>query len=350
MKTVQIQASKTYSVEIGHSLLAEIGPRIAALGQVRRVCIVSDSNVWPLYGEQVEASLLRAGLISCPFLILAGESSKNFANYLDLLNFLTENHLTRSDVIVTLGGGVVGDLGGFAAATYLRGIRFVQMPTTLLAAVDASVGGKTAIDLPAGKNLAGAFWQPSLVLCDIDTLNTLPPGTFRDGCVEIITTAVLFDPELFRVLCRDGMAFDRESVIACCVRHKRDVVCADEFDRGERQKLNLGHTIGHCVEAVSHYELSHGRSVAIGTAMIARAAVHFGLCPQETATKIQWLLLNFELPIFTDCDPDLMAACAEQDKKCAGDTITLVIPREIGQCVLHPVDVGELESFIKAGL
>lgn len=350
MTTVEINASKSYQVRIGHSLLPQLGAQISALGQVRKVCIVSDSNVWPLYGEQVLMSLLKAGLQACYFLIPAGEESKNGSNYLELLNSLAENRLTRTDVIVALGGGVVGDLAGFAAATFLRGIRFVQVPTTLLAAVDSSVGGKTAIDLPSGKNLAGAFCQPSLVVCDIDTLDSLPEDIFRDGCAEVIKTAVLFDPSLFKTLCRDGIAFDRESVIACCVTHKRDVVNADEFDRGVRQKLNLGHTIGHCVETLSNYSLSHGKSIAIGTAIVTRAAANLGLCTRETATKIQWLLMNFELPTTTKLSAKKMAACARTDKKRSGATINLIIPKEIGNCAIYPIPMNDIESVIEAGL
>lgn len=173
-------------------------------------------------------------------------------------------------MVVALGGGVVGDLAGFAAASYLRGIRFIQVPTTLLAAVDSSVGGKTAIDLPAGKNLAGAFCQPSLVLCDTDTLNSLPLDIFRDGCAEVIKYGVLYDPKLFAHLEEKGLSFDREAVITRCVELKRDVVMEDEFDTGARMKLNLGHTVGHGVEAKSHFAISHGKAVAIGMAIVSR--------------------------------------------------------------------------------
>ena len=190
MNTVHVTASKEYDVLIGSGLLPTLGSRAAAMGSVRKVCIISDSNVWPLYGQAVKNSLISAGLDVAEFVFPAGEAHKNGSTFLDALNFLAENQLTRTDLIVALGGGVVGDLAGFTAATYLRGIRFIQVPT-LLAAVDSSVGGKTAIDLPAGKNLAGAFCQPSLVLCDTDTLNTLPEDIFRDGCAEVIKYGVL---------------------------------------------------------------------------------------------------------------------------------------------------------------
>ena len=350
MTTIEVAASKTYCVQIGAGLLSELGARIAALGGVRKVCIVSDSNIWPLYGAAADASLHMAGLETCTFVFPAGEASKNGETFLELLNFLAENRLSRNDVLVALGGGVVGDLTGFAAACYLRGIRFIQVPTTLLAAVDSSVGGKTAIDLGTGKNLAGAFWQPSLVLCDVNALATLPAEIFRDGCAEVIKTAILFDEPLFMELVRDGLGFDWEQVIARCVSHKRDIVAADEFDRGQRNLLNLGHTFGHAVEALSNFTLSHGKAVAIGTAMAARAAAARGICDQGTATRIMWLLERFGLPIFTEFSAPELAAAALSDKKRSGDTVNLILPERIGGCVIHPVSVGELETIIQAGL
>ena len=350
MTTIEVAASKAYHVEIGSGLLSGLGPKAAALGGAAKACIVSDSNVWPLYGAAADASLHGAGLETCAFVFAAGESSKNGETFLQLLNFLAENHLTRSDVLIALGGGVVGDLTGFAAACYLRGIRFIQVPTTLLAAVDSSVGGKTAIDLPGGKNLAGAFWQPSLVLCDTDCLDTLPEDIFRDGCAEVIKTSILFSEPLFMELVRNGLHFDRETVIAACVRCKRDIVQADEFDWGARQLLNLGHTFGHAAEALSDFTLSHGRAVAIGTAIAARSAAELGICTQGTATRIMWLLQKFGLPIFTHHTAAELCNAALSDKKRAGDTVNLILPKKIGECTISPTPVSRLQSIIQAGL
>ena len=350
MTTIEVNTSRSYHVEIGAGLLSELGPKVAALGKANKVCIVSDSNVWPLYGAAADASLRLAGLETCSFVFPAGEASKNAGTFLELLNFLAENHLTRSDILVALGGGVVGDLTGFAAACWLRGVRFVQVPTTLLAAVDSSVGGKTAIDLPAGKNLAGAFCQPSLVLCDTDCLATLPGEVFRDGCAEVIKTAILFDEPLFMELVRDGLTFDRERVIAACVSHKRDIVTADEFDRGQRNLLNLGHTFGHAAETLSDFTVSHGKAVAIGTAIAARAAVECRFCDQGTATRIMWLLEKCGLPIFTHHSAAELTEAALSDKKRSRDTINLVLPRRIGECALCPTPISELESQIQSGL
>jgi len=344
MKTVTVNASRSYDIKIGPGLLSTLGPEAAALGKARKAAIVSDSNVFPLYGNAAEESLKTSGFSVVSFVFPAGEESKNGNTYLQLLSFLAENRLTRSDLIVALGGGVVGDLAGFAAATFLRGIRFLQVPTTLLAAVDSSVGGKTAIDLPAGKNLAGAFCQPSLVLCDTDCLNTLPEDIFRDGCAEVIKYGVLYEEAFFEMLLRDGISFDRESVIARCVELKRDVVMEDEFDTGARMKLNLGHTIGHAVESCSNFGLSHGRSVAIGLAIVARAS-H---CPDTG--RILECLTRFGLPTQTEFDAELLSSAALSDKKRSGGTVNLIIPRRIGDCEIVPTPVAELKSFIQAGL
>lgn len=350
MNTVHITASRDYDVLIGSGLLGSIGARAAAMKKVKKVCIVSDTNVWPLYGDTVRSSITDAGLETVPFVFPAGEESKNADTYLELLNCLTENHLTRTDLIVALGGGVVGDLAGFAAATYLRGISFIQVPTTLLAAVDSSVGGKTAIDLPAGKNLVGAFWQPSLVLCDTDCLNTLPEDIFRDGCAEVIKYTVLYDNHLFRYLAQTGLDFDRETVITRCVELKRDVVAQDEFDTGMRMKLNLGHTFGHGVEARSNFEISHGKAVAIGMAIVARAGFAKGICSKEARDEILSVLDRFKLSASCEFTPEQLFTAALSDKKRSGGTVSLIVPRSIADCVILPMPVTEIQSFIEAGL
>ena len=344
MNTVTVNASKTYDILIGSGILPLLGEKAARLGKAKKVCIVSETNVWPLYGAAAQASLEDSGFEVTSYVFPAGEASKNGLTYLELLNHLALQKLTRSDLIVALGGGVVGDLAGFAAATYLRGIRFIQVPTTLLAAVDSSVGGKTAIDLPAGKNLAGAFCQPSLVLCDLDTLNTLSREIFLDGCAEVIKYGILYDPALFAHLEEYGPDFDRKAVITRCVELKRNVVMEDEFDTGARMKLNLGHTIGHGVEAKSHFSLSHGKAVAIGTAIVSRAS-H---CP-DTA-RILSVLKQFGLPTDTRYSAEELYSYTLSDKKRSGGTVNLIIPRTIGHCDIVPTPVEQLLSFIKAGL
>lgn len=344
MTTVTVNASRTYDILIGRSLLTQLGSEVKKLGKAEKICIISETTVWPLYGKRVTESLERSGFQVVSFVFPAGEASKNGSVFLEALNFLAEHRLTRSDIIVALGGGVVGDLAGFTAASFLRGIRFVQVPTTLLAAVDSSVGGKTAIDLPAGKNLAGAFCQPSLVLCDINTLDSLPYGIFRDGCAEVIKYAMLYDSCLFEYLEQTGLDFDRESVIARCVELKRDVVAEDEFDTGARMKLNLGHTVGHAVEAMSRFTLSHGKSVAIGMSIVARAAG----C--RDCERLLTLIRQFSLPTKTVFTADELLPCMLSDKKRSGGTVKLIIPRAIGDCRIVPTPVDELKLILEAGL
>ncbi len=344
MNLVTVNASRRYDIKIGGGLLATVGREISALGKVERVCIVSDSTVFPLYGNVVKKSVENEGISVCTYVFPAGEQSKTAQTFLSLVNFLAENHLTRSDLLIALGGGVVGDVTGFAAASYLRGIRFIQLPTTLLAAVDSSVGGKTAVDLPAGKNLLGAFWQPSLVLCDTDTLATLPKDIFRDGCAEVIKYGILYDEAFFRYLEASGIEFDRARVITRCVELKRDVVCLDERDTGARMKLNLGHTVGHGIEARSDFSLSHGCCVAIGMAIVARASA----CPDTE--RIECTLKQFGLPTKTDYPLEDIYQFTLSDKKRTGTSIHLILPRTIGNCEIVPMPTTALRSFIEAGL
>ncbi len=350
MKTVTISTSQNYDVMIGNGLLPQLGQYAANVVKGKTAAIVSDSNVWQLYGELAQQSLQANGFCVVSYVFEAGEESKNGQTYLSILNFLAQSQLTRSDCLIALGGGVVGDMTGFAAATYLRGISYIQVPTSLLAMVDSSIGGKTAIDLNAGKNLAGAFYQPNLVLCDTDVLDSLPEDIFRDGCAEVIKYAILFDADLFSHLQAHGMDFDRESVIYRCVALKRDIVIRDEKDTGERQLLNLGHTIGHSIESKSDFTLSHGKSVAIGLAIVTNAAAKMQICSQETNAKISNLISKFALPITTDFSAQELTEVSLHDKKRFGSTINLILPKDVGNCYIHKLPISELESFIKAGL
>ncbi len=345
MKTIHITASRDYNVVIGNGLLDNLSEHLlSALKKPCKIAIISDSNVYPLYSDVCEKNLQNAGFEVIHYVFPAGEASKNAATYLEILNFLAENHLTRSDAVLALGGGVTGDMTGFAAATYLRGISYVQIPTTLLAMVDSSVGGKTAIDLPAGKNLVGAFYQPRLVLCDLDTLNTLPDSVFSDGCAEVIKYGVLYDAKLFSHLETKGLEFDREAVVSRCVELKRNVVAEDEFDTGARQKLNLGHTIGHGIEAQSDFTVTHGQAVAIGMAIVAKAGC------KTIYEKLTTVLEKFHLPTTTGFTAHQLYISALSDKKRSGGTVNLIIPNAIGECAIVATPVNKLESFIEEGL
>lgn len=350
MNIIQIKTSKEYLVKVGSGLLSDLGKETALVAKGRVATIISDETVWHFYGEKAEKSLKKAGFTLYHFIVPPGESSKNGEVYLSVLNFLAENHLTRNDCLIALGGGVVGDLTGFAAATYLRGITYIQVPTTLLAMVDSSVGGKTAIDLPAGKNLAGAFYQPSLVLCDTDTLNSLPKRIFSDGCAEVIKYAVLFDEVLFSQLEDQGLLFHREEVISRCILWKRDIVTRDEYDTGLRRLLNLGHTIGHAVEKESNYAVSHGNAVAMGMCIIAKAAATYGWCSAELPEKLRRIVAQFDLPFSTTFTVEALCNHILSDKKRSGDEITLIVPATIGCCHLKSLPISALNSLIKAGM
>lgn len=350
IETVRVHTTPEYAVTIGPGLLRECGPRLREAVPLCRVAVVTDSTVAPLYLETVKASLQQADYPVSVYVFPAGEANKNFDTLSGILEFLAEERLTRTDCVAALGGGVTGDMAGLAAAIYLRGIRYVQLPTTLLSAVDSSVGGKTAIDLKAGKNLAGAFLQPAAVLCDTDCLNTLPPDVFADGAAEAVKTGVLCDESLFALFEDGTLTTAPTEVIARCVAFKAGVVERDEREQGERKLLNLGHTVGHAIEKCSSFTIPHGHAVAAGTAIMARAAERLGWTEEPVAGRIAACLTNNRLPTGTDFAPEALAAAASADKKRSGDSITIVVPRRIGRCELKKMPVSELLSVIRAGL
>lgn len=345
MYTVHVKNSSEYDVHIGSGLLAKAGELMQPVVAPCRIAIISDSTVNSLYGDTVETSLRTAGYDPLRFFFPAGEKNKHLGTLEDILVFLAENQMTRTDAIVALGGGVTGDIAGFAAAIYVRGIRFVQIPTTLLAAVDASVGGKTAVDMKAGKNLIGAFHQPSLVITDTDVIRALPSHLLADGAAEMIKHGVLSDPMLFDRLCRPDWIDDIDELIARNVSIKRDVVNADEFETGLRQTLNLGHTFGHAIEKCSGFALSHGQSVAIGMVIAAGAADRPEVCRAIIAAN-----RSCGLPSLCNYSAEELADAALNDKKRKGDSITLVLPEAIGRCILHKISVSELEDAFRRGM
>lgn len=349
MEKVRVNASKSYDIFICAGLLEDAGEYIKRAAGGLKAAIITDNIVDGLFAGAVERSLLSAGYKVSKFVFPSGEGSKNAECFLKILDFLAENGLTRRDVVLALGGGVVGDLAGFAAASYMRGTGLVQMPTTLLAAVDSSVGGKTGIDLRAGKNLAGAFYQPDLVLCDYLTLSSLDEEAFRSGCAEIIKYGVISDPALFEKL-KEPVKNQIQEIITRCVEIKRDVVTADEREGGLRQILNFGHTFGHAVELLSGYKTPHGYAVAIGMAMMARAGARLGICSPGCAESIVEMIRRYGLPTDTGFSVDEIYKAALSDKKMDSDAITLVVPREIGSCELRKTSLDELREFIALGL
>ena len=336
--TIHVEASRSYDILIGRGILAGLGGFIRPLLGNCRLAVLTDSNVDVLYGNAIMEYLNAAGYNACKYVIPAGEASKCADTLLAFLNFMAAEQLTRSDAVVAFGGGVVGDLGGLSASLYLRGVKYVQVPTTLLAAVDSSVGGKTAIDIPAGKNLVGSFYQPSLVCCDTALMDTLPKDIYRDGCAEVIKYGMILDAELYKTL--HTLPFDREEVVARCVEIKRDVVQQDEFDNGIRGLLNFGHTFGHAIEKLSNFAVSHGEAVAKGMVIAARIAPLCGLC--DVADELSALLAQYGFDITRPYSANEVYDALLTDKKRRGGNISVVLPRSVGDCTLVSLLVEEV--------
>lgn len=347
-KRIPIGVNPPYDVIIAPGLLDEAGARLTGEIGPCRAAVICDSRVAGLYLDRLRQSLEAAGFEVFSYVFPAGEEQKNLGTLGEILEFLAESELTRKDCVVALGGGVCGDMAGFAAGCYMRGIKYIQMPTTLLSAVDSSVGGKTAVDLQAGKNLAGLFVQPAMVLCDTDCLKTLPPQALADGMAEAVKSGVLDGERLF-ALC-EAETPDYPAIIAGCVRFKGRVVELDEKEQGLRKTLNLGHTPGHAIEKCSNFAISHGHAVAMGLSIMTRSAVTQGLCSAKDAERIINALEKAGLPTKTELSPAELAKAALADKKRAGSSITVVLPTGIGSCKLKPIPVTELEAVFKAGM
>jgi len=342
MRKVEVHASRNYDILIGHDLMAHCGEWCARVIKPCTAALITDDVVDALYADTVKNSLESAGYAVHKFVFPNGERSKNWQTLGEMLEFMAEHQLTRGDIVVALGGGVTGDMAGFAAAVYARGIRFVQIPTTLLAAVDSSVGGKTAVDLKAGKNMAGAFHQPELVICDTDVLKALPEERIWDGAGEMLKYGILQDPELFESMKNGTWQQAMEETVAKCVSIKRDYVMEDEKDTGVRQFLNLGHTFGHAVEKCSGFSISHGQGVGIGLLMAARAA-------GVAVSQVEEALKACGLPTQSPYPARQLSEAALSDKKRKGGKITLVLPEKIGKCCLKTIPVEELPFYFAHG-
>jgi len=353
---VDSEENGRYNVYLAAGLLSAIGKKaVEVFPRAKTIAIVTDETVKAIYAAEVVRLLEKECFNVICFSLPSGEASKTAESYIALLNWLCENRLTRSDAIIALGGGVIGDLAGFAAATYLRGIPVMQVPTTLLAMVDSSVGGKTGIDLLAGKNLAGAFYQPSAVLCDPTLLQTLPPDVFADGCAEVIKYGMIRDGNLLEKLARLPIQDQLAEVISTCITIKRDIVQNDVRDTGERQLLNFGHSLAHAIEKLSAYEVSHGKAVAIGMGIMTRAAERKKLCPPDCSDKLKRLLAMYGLPDALQLaglpySPCALYEAALSDKKRSGSGITEIVPVAVGECVLKTMHIDELLQWIELGL
>ena len=344
---------RAYDILIQRGLLRETGKRCAeVLPSGCRVALVTDSVVGPRYCAAVSDSLTQAGFQTRLFSVPAGESSKCPTVLARLWEDLMDFGLTRGDAVAALGGGMVGDLAGFAAATILRGVSLIQIPTTLLAQVDSSVGGKVAIDLKAGKNLAGAFWQPKLVLIDPEVLTSLPEETFSDGMAEVIKYGCIFDRSFLDLLeaCggRAGVMERIETIIRACCAMKAQVVCQDERDTGLRMLLNFGHTLGHAYEKAYRYETyTHGQAVAAGMCRAAELGAALGLTPAEAPGQIAALVERYGLPTRIPCPMAAYRSAIGLDKKGVGGGISVILLRELGQAEPVPMTKEELLGRIE---
>ena len=350
MKTLTVHTSTPYSIVIERGILKRCGKEARLVSTAQRAAVVTDSNVAPLYAQTVLKSLEESGFAASLHVFPAGEAQKRLSSIEKMYEHFLTHSLTRTDLIVALGGGVTGDMAGFAAATYLRGVDFIQIPTTLLSQIDSSVGGKTGVDLPFGKNLVGAFWQPTRVLIDPDVLKSLPARYFSDGMAEAIKYGCIKSRPLFERIQHEEAANFLEDLIFECVDIKRRIVEEDEHDKGERMLLNFGHTLGHAIEKAHGYTTpSHGEAVGIGMYALTKAAEAHGLTAPGCAEQILKALTKYHLP-YEDSTPlaDLAAFCAA-DKKSAGSDIRLVLLRDIGESFSYKISHKNLLAFLEKG-
>ncbi len=350
MKTIRVNTSRPYDILVGRDLLDRAGALSREVNGGVHALIVTDSNVAPLLAERTRASFEAAGYDTAVFVFPAGEENKRLSVISEIYHKLAAMPASRQDLLVALGGGVTGDMTGFAAATWLRGMDFVQIPTTLLAQVDSSVGGKTGVDIAEGKNLVGAFWQPVRVIADVDTLATLPAGVFADGMAEVIKTACIKDAALFAAL-ESGEATEGEALedtIARCVDIKRGVVERDEHEQGERKLLNFGHTMGHALEKYYDYTaLTHGSAVALGMVIINEAAERQGLTAPGSTARIVDTLKRYHLPVADTATLDDYLPGVANDKKRAGKHIDLALIKDIGEGFVYRLPLSLLGGFLR---
>lgn len=346
MKTIEVKTGRSYNIYIEHGLISNAGEYVRAVSGALRAVVVSDSNVAPLYAQTVIDSLSASGFETSLFVFQAGEERKRLSTIEKMYGHFFEHDITRSDIVVALGGGVTGDMAGFAAASYLRGIDFVQIPTTLLSQVDSSVGGKTGVDLPGGKNLVGAFWQPRVVLIDPDTLRTLPPVFFSDGMGEVIKYGCIRSSSLFERLENENAADIIDDIIYECVSIKRDVVERDERDTGERAILNFGHTFGHAIEKLGNYGgLTHGQAVAVGALMLTRITEKKGITEEGASDRIEALLKKNGMPTETEFSLKEILSATRGDKKSTGRSLSFIFLRRIGECFINKIAIAETDNY-----
>jgi 3-dehydroquinate synthase len=365
-ETVRVELGvRAYDILVGHGALDELGPRLSLLVKRPRVYVLTDETVMRLHKARLEAAVSKAGITAEWLALPPGEQTKTFSALESVLDWLLAGGADRGDVLVAFGGGVIGDMGGLAASLMKRGMGFVQVPTTLLAQVDSSVGGKTAVNTPRGKNLVGAFYQPRLVIADTSLLETLPPREMRAGFAEVLKYGLINDAPFFdwlaantaNVLSLDAAAA-RHAVARSCAA-KAAIVVEDETETGVRQLLNLGHTFGHALEAANGYapDLLHGEAVALGMALAFRYGAQLGITPAPDAARVGSVLAASGLPASlegrdrTRFAASRLAGLMQQDKKARGGRVPLILARGIGAAYVHPdADLASVEAFLAGEL
>lgn len=346
MKKLRVNVGAGYDIFIEKGLLSSCGEYIKNVTDAKKVCVISDTNIFPIYGDKVCQSIEEQGFEVLTYVFEAGEASKTTATVISMVEFLAQNELTRGDIVVALGGGVCGDMAGFAAAIYLRGIDFVQIPTSLLAQVDSSVGGKTAVDLPQGKNLCGSFHQPVLVIIDPDTLDTLTPHFFSDGMAEAIKTGCIKSAPLFDRIEKENAKDFIEEMIFDCVSIKAGVVERDEKEHGERALLNFGHTAGHSIEKLHNFSsISHGEAVGIGMVMITAAGEANGITAAGTSDRIAAVLKKYGLLTKDENSLSDIIENMNADKKRTSDSINFTLLHSIGDSFNQKIKYEEIPKF-----
>lgn len=349
MKKLTVNAGKGYNILIEKGIMDCCGQYISEICQAKKVCLISDDNVFSIYGNKVKSSLENQGFKVYEFVFKAGESSKTTATVISMVEFMAEKQLVRSDIVVALGGGVCGDMAGFAASIYLRGIDFVQIPTSLLAQVDSSVGGKTAVDLPQGKNLCGAFHQPILVLIDPNTLDTLPSHYFSDGLAEAIKMGCIKSLSLFEKIEQNDAHEIIEDIIYECDELKAQVVERDEKEHGERALLNFGHTPGHAIEKLHGFTtVSHGEAVGIGMVMISKAGEMNNITEKGTSERIANVLKKYGLRISDSHSINEIIGAMSADKKRTSNAINFTLIKKIGDSFNQKIEYDKIPDFFGA--
>lgn len=352
---IRSETDRSYDVLVGRGILDCLHSEIQRLGSFSSYGLVTDEVVRPLVAEPLQNQLRSNSIDTTLIALPPGESAKTIGTVLDLCQQLLAQGFDRKSLLLAVGGGVVGDITGFAAAIYMRGIPYIQVPTTLLAQVDSSLGGKTGVDLPSGKNLLGAFHQPRLVLSDLDVLTSLSSDARRDGFAEVIKAALIEDPELFSILEREGPdLLDTgnpllQTIIAKACAVKCRVVNRDERESGLRRILNFGHTLGHALEAATNYNISHGQAVAIGMGLAVRLSRQWVGLSEDNADRALDLIQKLGLPtdIPKNIDPEALLVPLEKDKKIQAGICHFVLLAEIGRAVIHPIPVGDLQKSLQ---